>query len=108
LSERWRIKQLAMGSPMAILLVCENVAKLETWMMDLYLADAAGVVAELKEMVRSIVVELEKQCPDMRSVSESCIADLQALDFSSWPQDELQRMAQLDEGVFGGLVRASA
>lgn len=97
-----------MGSPMAILLVCENVAKLETWMMDLYLADAAGVVAELKEMVRSIVVELEKQCPDMRSVSESCIADLQALDFSSWPQDELQRMVQLDEGVFGGLVRASA
>lgn len=97
-----------MGSPMAILLVCENVAKLETWMMDLYLADSAGVVAELKEMVRSIVVELEKQCPDMRSVSESCIADLQALDFSSWPQDELQRMVQLDEGVFGGLVRASA
>jgi archaellum component FlaC len=74
----------------------------------LHLTDAAGFVAELKESVRSIVVELEKQCPEMRNVSESCIAGLQALDSSSRPQDELQRMVQLDEGFFGGLIRASA
>ncbi|RSH94769.1 hypothetical protein EHS25_004575 [Saitozyma podzolica] len=51
--------------------------------------DGSGFVAELKESVRSIVVELEKQCPEMRN-------------------DELQRMVQLDEGFFGGLIRASA
>jgi hypothetical protein len=76
--------------------------------MELHIADAAGFVAELKGLVRSIVVELEKQCPDMRNVSEICIAGVQALESSSRPQDELQRMVQLDEGVFGGLIRASA
>jgi hypothetical protein len=75
--------------------------------MWLDLADGAGFVAELKEMVRGIVVELEKQCPEIRNVSEPCGVS-HTVGVALMVQDELQRMVQLDEGVFGALIRASA